>query len=129
MDVTRTHKRGNHETCEYLRCAERRKIEMAHSETMEARAVLFAIDKRGADAEKILGDCYPRYLEVAAREFPGWLPQRPDKVDLIKANMMVRQAQMGVPVLFDLPEPVDTEADDFDVDEFFDSIYRPAAGD
>ncbi len=120
MDLTRRHMHDDHSGCDYLHCAERRELEAANADSMYARAVLYAIDRRGGNAREILGDAYDQYAEMASWESPDYLPQKPSPSDIIQANMQVRQAMMGIPVLWQLSTAeVD---DDFDVDAFFDTL-------
>lgn len=120
MDLTRRHMHGDHSGCDYLHCKERQAEELANSECMYARAVLYAIDRRGGDARDILGDAYAQYLEMASRESPEYLPQKPSPSDIIKANMQVREAMNGVPVIWEFATADDDE--EFDMDAFFDNL-------
>ena len=110
------HMRGDHRQCDYLHCEELQAEELANWECMFAKAVFAAIKRRGGDPNTILGDEYDRYRENASTRQREYLPNRPGPAQLIQANMMVREAMEGVPVLWTC-EDYDTD-DDFDVDAF-----------
>lgn len=127
------HMQGDHGLCDYLHCEERQAEESANSDAMYAKAVLLAIARRGANSREILGGCqrdsdksrslYDLYRELATSRQPDYLDQRPGASAVIKANMNVREAMKGIPVIWEFETPVEVEEeDDFDVDAFFDAL-------
>lgn len=111
------HQRGDHSLCEYLFCEDRQAEEKSNRECLYAQAVLAAIRKRGGTLEGVLGEERHQFEAVAQRAQPDYLPQHPGPIELIKANMDVREAMAGVPIIWTCAE-YDSDDDDFDVDEF-----------
>ena len=121
-DSTHTlHLRGNHCQCDYLACEERQAEETQSRATLYARAVMASIAKRGGNPEAILGEEYERYVRDAEHRCPSYLPRRPGPAMLIKANMDVREAMAGIPVIWACEEYSEDD-EDFDVDAFLDQL-------